>query len=91
MRVTPVGFAALARLVLDLARQTCDGRVVFCLEGGYDAGALADSALAMIDELTGRTSTDVDAVALRADPGRLSAIVEGCMHTHRRFWEQRGG
>ena len=89
MKVTPAGFAGLTRLILDIARQTCAGRVVFCLEGGYHAEALADSALAMIDELTGRTSTDVDAMAASADPGRLNAIVDRCIHSHRWFWKER--
>lgn len=86
MKVNPAGFAGLTRLLMDIARQTCGGRVVFCLEGGYHADALADSALAMIDELTGRTSTDVNAMAAGADPGRLNPIVDHCIHTHRRFW-----
>jgi acetoin utilization deacetylase AcuC-like enzyme len=85
MKVTPTGFAGLTRLILDLARPTCAGRVVFCLEGGYHADALADSVLAMIDELTGRTSTDVVAMASGADPGRVDTIVKRCVHTHRRF------
>ncbi len=91
MKVTPAGFAGLTRLILDVARQTCAGRVVFCLEGGYNADALADSALAMIDELTGRTSTDVDAMAASADPGRLNPIVDRCIHTHRWFWKELDG
>ncbi len=88
MQVTPAGFAGLTRLILDLARQTCGGRVVFCLEGGYNPDALADSALAMIDELTGRTSTDVAAMAAGADSDRLKIIVDRCIHTHRRFWKE---
>lgn len=86
MTVTPAGFSGLTRLLLDIARRICAGRVVFCMEGGYDADALAESALAMIDELTGRTSTDVDAMAASADPGRLNAIVDRCLQTHQRFW-----
>ena len=88
MQVTPAGFAGLTRLILDIAQLSCDGRVVFCLEGGYDGDALAESVLAMIDELTGRTTTDVAAMAARAATGRLNAIVEPCVHTHRRFWPQ---
>lgn len=91
MKVTPTGFAGLTRLILDIARQTCAGRVVFCLEGGYDADALADSAMAMIDELTGRTVTDVDALAASADPGRLDTLMDRCIHTHRRFLEELDG
>lgn len=86
MRVTPAGFAGLTRVLLDIAREVCDGRVVFCLEGGYNADALADSALAIIDELTGQTVTDSAAMAAGADAGRLNAILEGCLHIHGRFW-----
>ncbi|WP_319524398.1 histone deacetylase [uncultured Desulfosarcina sp.] len=88
MRVTPAGFAGLTRLILDIAESTCRGRAVFCLEGGYNAEALTESALAMIDELTGRSRTDVTAMAAKAKPGRLKAILEGCLHTHRRFWKE---
>ncbi len=91
MQVTPAGFAGLTRLIMDIARQTCAGRVVFCLEGGYDADALTASALAMIDELTGRTSTDVDAMAASADSGRLNTIVDRCIHSHRWFWKELDG
>ena len=88
MQVTPAGFAGLTRLILDIAQLICNGRVVFCLEGGYNGDALAESVLALIDELTGRTTTDVAAMAARAAKGRLNAIVEPCVHTHRRFWAQ---
>jgi len=88
MRVTPAGFAGLTRLILDIAEATCRGRAVFCLEGGYNAEALTESALAMIDELTGRTQTDVKAMAKNAKAGRLKAILEGCLHTHGRFWKE---
>jgi acetoin utilization deacetylase AcuC-like enzyme len=91
MKVTPAGFAGLTRLILDIARQTCAGRVVFCLEGGYHADALADSAMAMIDELTGRTSTDVDDMAATADPGRLNTIADRCIHSHRWFLKELDG
>ena len=83
MRVSPAGFAGLTRLILDLARQTCGGRVVFCLEGGYDAGAVADGAMAMIDEMTGRTTTDVNALASVADADRIGRIVHRCARVHR--------
>jgi acetoin utilization deacetylase AcuC-like enzyme len=83
MRVSPAGFAGLTRLILDLARQTCGGRVVFCLEGGYDAGAVADGAMAMIDEMTGRTTTDVNALASAADADRIGRIVHRCVRVHR--------
>jgi acetoin utilization deacetylase AcuC-like enzyme len=83
MRMTPAGFAGLTRLILDLADRLCGGRVVFCLEGGYDAEALAGSVLAMIDELTGRTHADVDALAAGADPDLVNPVVDRCIQIHR--------
>ena len=38
MNVIPAGFAGLTRLMLDLAREICRGRVVFCLEGRLRRG-----------------------------------------------------
>lgn len=83
MRMTPEGYAGLTRLILELAGQLCNGRVVFCLEGGYDAEALAASVLAMIDELTGRTRTDVGALAARADAGLVDTVIHRCVQIHR--------
>ena len=43
MRVTTQGFARMADELLGLARDTCAGKIVAVLEGGYDLGALRDS------------------------------------------------
>jgi acetoin utilization deacetylase AcuC-like enzyme len=83
MKVTSKGFAGLTKLLLDLATVHCGGRVVFCLEGGYNGDALADSVLAMIDALNGHSGIDIDALAGRADPGKLNPMIERCLHTHR--------
>jgi acetoin utilization deacetylase AcuC-like enzyme len=83
MRMTPLGYAGLTRLILDLAGRLCNGRVVFCLEGGYDPEALAASVLSMIDELTGQTRTDVEALTASADAGLVDAVVHRCAQIHR--------
>ena len=44
-------FAWLTAQLCDLAAEICQGRVVSCLEGGYDLKALADSAKAHVEEL----------------------------------------
>jgi acetoin utilization deacetylase AcuC-like enzyme len=58
-RVDPVGslglesedFATLTRLVRDIARVHCGGRLVSCLEGGYDLHALAESVQIHLETL----------------------------------------
>jgi acetoin utilization deacetylase AcuC-like enzyme len=42
-RVTEAGFRRMTELLLDVARRRCGGKLVACLEGGYDLSALASS------------------------------------------------
>jgi len=46
--VTPQGFAAITRVVVGLASQLCQGRIVSVLEGGYRLDGLADSVTAHV-------------------------------------------
>jgi acetoin utilization deacetylase AcuC-like enzyme len=48
-------FAELTRLVLQVADTHCQGRLVSCLEGGYDLEALAESVQAHLEELLAHT------------------------------------
>jgi acetoin utilization deacetylase AcuC-like enzyme len=49
--VTPDGFAAITRLVIGLADEMCQGRIVSVLEGGYRLDGLAESVAAHMDAL----------------------------------------
>lgn len=53
MEMTRDGFAALTGEILRLARSTCEGKVVFALEGGYDLIALEKSIVSVLGVLTG--------------------------------------
>lgn len=44
-------FAWITERLCDIAARLCQGRVVSCLEGGYDLGALAESGAAHVDAL----------------------------------------
>ncbi|MFN3210280.1 MAG: histone deacetylase family protein [Roseovarius sp.] len=44
-------FAWVTRRLCEIAAEQCEGRVVSCLEGGYDLGALAASGAVHVDEL----------------------------------------
>jgi acetoin utilization deacetylase AcuC-like enzyme len=43
--ITPQGFAAITRIVVQLAKELCQGRLVSVLEGGYRLDGLAESVL----------------------------------------------
>jgi acetoin utilization deacetylase AcuC-like enzyme len=48
LRMTTEGFGRLTKMLIDLAGDVCDGRVVLVTEGGYDLGALKDSLAEVI-------------------------------------------
>jgi acetoin utilization deacetylase AcuC-like enzyme len=47
-------FGALTKLVMDIADQHCDGRLISLLEGGYNVQALAESVCCHVEELMSR-------------------------------------
>jgi acetoin utilization deacetylase AcuC-like enzyme len=51
MAVTDKGFALLTQLVVKIANQTCSGRIISFLEGGYDLEAVASSAVEHVRQL----------------------------------------
>lgn len=56
MDVSVTGFGRLSALLRSLAEETCKGRVVFALEGGYNLDALSYGVLASLGALAGATS-----------------------------------
>jgi acetoin utilization deacetylase AcuC-like enzyme len=48
LRMTTEGFGRLTKMLVDLADEVCEGRVVLVTEGGYDLGALKDSLTEVI-------------------------------------------
>lgn len=55
MLVTPEGFAAMTRILMNIADQCCSGRVVAVLEGGYHVAGLTRSVKVMLEEMFDET------------------------------------
>lgn len=51
LKVTETGFSRATKMICDLAREKCSGRIVSVLEGGYDLTALKSSVRAHLEEL----------------------------------------
>jgi acetoin utilization deacetylase AcuC-like enzyme len=51
--ITPEGFAAMTRVVVDLANELCEGRILSVLEGGYRLDGLSESVVAHVRTLQG--------------------------------------
>ncbi|HTW90030.1 MAG TPA: histone deacetylase [Candidatus Binataceae bacterium] len=84
MRVTENGFQAITRRINRLAAESCEGRVVAVLEGGYDLKALADSGQAVIEEM-GRDADEP--IAPAADGDRVMPIIERARNARAPIWK----
>ena len=51
MQVTEDGFAQMMRRIKRFAAETCEGKIVAALEGGYNLEAIANSGAAVINEM----------------------------------------
>src|SRR5699024_5563403 len=58
MMMTAEGFGKLTDIMLDLANKHCDGKIVFCHEGGYSNGYVPFCTLRIVEQLSG-IKTDV--------------------------------
>ena len=52
--LSTAGYLMLAKKVMALAEEHCDGKIVFVLEGGYDPGNVANGAEAVFAAATGK-------------------------------------
>jgi acetoin utilization deacetylase AcuC-like enzyme len=84
MEVSEAGFAAMTRRIKRLAAETCEGRMVAALEGGYDLQALAESGRAVLEEL-GREADEPIAPPHGGD--RVMRIVEQSLRSLEPYWE----
>ena len=86
MRVTADGFARLTAMIVAIADECCEGRVVAITEGGYDLGGLASCLRAVIPVLAGESSL-ADFPPPKAHTPRGNATVEAALPNLRPFWK----
>jgi acetoin utilization deacetylase AcuC-like enzyme len=80
--LSTTGYFNLARSLVGLAEDLCQGRIAFVLEGGYDGQALADSVIAVFHALLGdEYAPDLLGPAQRAEPD-IAPILERVKALH---------
>jgi acetoin utilization deacetylase AcuC-like enzyme len=87
MHLTPQGFAALSRCLLECAAVCCDSRLVLVLEGGYDVDTIGDSVEAVLRELCGVSVSAVTDIAATANPKKVLYALKRVVNVHRRYWK----
>ncbi len=87
MAVTPEGFAGLTRTLMEIARQTCDGKIVLTLEGGYNLQGLRDSVKAVLKELRGESIIGDSDPAGEAGRAAIAPLIERVKKEQDRYWK----
>ena len=87
MKVTPAGFAGMTRILLDIAEQCCEGKLVMTLEGGYNLEALRDSVREVLKEMAGRRMTDIRPMIESADPKKTAYVLWRVTRMHQKYWK----
>ncbi len=87
MRMTPQGFKALTRIMMEIAAVCCQGRLVLSLEGGYHLEALKTSVAAVLQELTDITVYNASELAAQADPKKVNYALKRALNVHRHYWK----
>ena len=82
MRVTGAGFGALAALVRSIGDQTCGGKVLLALEGGYHPEGLRDGVRAVLQAFTGDSRTITAPAAPAAEP-----VIQRIIGNQKKYWK----
>ncbi|MBA3004243.1 MAG: histone deacetylase [Desulfurivibrio sp.] len=86
MAVTTAGFAYMTKVMVDLAAELCDGRLVLALEGGYYLQGLADGVLASLHEMSGEGGLQPEAFAAMAKTKKPLPPLDAAMATAKKYW-----
>ena len=81
MKLSSAGYAAITREILRLARDACQGRAVFALEGGYNLQALEESIASVLGVMSGGV------MELPPDPGPAADdLIRELREVHGEYW-----
>jgi acetoin utilization deacetylase AcuC-like enzyme len=86
MRVTESGFAQMALRCVRLAQESCEGRLAFVLEGGYQRAATARSVAAVLRAVADESAPDIAADAAEGTE-RAAAAIQRAKEVQSAHWE----
>ncbi len=87
MKVTEKGFAWLSRVLLDLAAQCCNGKILFCLEGGYNLTGLKEGTAAVIKECAGSSILSKKDISTLSEADTLTPTASQALDIQKRYWD----
>jgi acetoin utilization deacetylase AcuC-like enzyme len=82
MKVTGDGFGGLASLIRDIAEQTCGGKVLLALEGGYNPEGLREGARAVLNAFM----KPHEPIAASAMPA-ADRVIQSVISHQKQYWK----
>ncbi len=82
LALTSRGYFMLAQVLVKLAEEFCDGKIVFVLEGGYDPKNVANGIRSVFAAMTGSEAPQIDDASPRPEPD-ISKRVDAVLKQHR--------
>jgi acetoin utilization deacetylase AcuC-like enzyme len=89
MNVTPEGFARMTSLLMEMAAEFCEERLVLVLEGGYNPQALRDSVEMVLWELLGSSMINKEEMRQVEDAqyNEIAEIIQEVKTVHGKYWD----
>ena len=93
MSVGAAGFAYMARKLVDLAEEVCDGKMLMTLEGGYNLKGQRDGVIAVLTELLGTGAGEENSYLSDDEYGLLSeqSLADGgigqAVQVAKKYWK----
>jgi acetoin utilization deacetylase AcuC-like enzyme len=87
MRATPEGYALMSALLVDIAEQVCEGRILFILEGGYSIKGIQECGLYLLQELCNLSPVGRNKLnQIITNPRPKLAALKKAIQIQQRFW-----
>jgi acetoin utilization deacetylase AcuC-like enzyme len=86
IQLTGEGFGAIASIVRDIAEQTCGGKVLLTLEGGYNPEGLREGVRAVLKAFTGPLKPVQGPSAPAAE-----RVISTVISYHKKYWKSLSG
>ena len=86
MAVTTDGYGYMTRVLVELAEELCDGRLVLVLEGGYNLEGLKDGMLATLKEMRGDRGLSGDSAKHLLQADIPLAPLNQALENAKKYW-----
>jgi acetoin utilization deacetylase AcuC-like enzyme len=87
MRATPEAYGLMGALLVDIAEQVCEGRILFVLEGGYSIKGIQECSLYLLQELCNLSPVSRNKLnQIITNPRPKLAALKKAIQIQQRYW-----